>query len=131
MGRAIRHPRSGPGHLRSARPELASRLLVFEIDQPGPQAWKRQRLVELGLGIPSFLRLVPVDLEQATRGGAAAASGFDIGQPAVVASPCQHVPDQGRDRSDAARVASLAPGSTLAMSFMLPIELTDPRCVWD
>src|SRR5215813_5987764 len=35
------------------RQELASRLLVFEIDQPGPQAWKRQRLVDLGLGIPS------------------------------------------------------------------------------
>ena len=25
------------------RPELASRLRVFEVDQPGPQAWKRQR----------------------------------------------------------------------------------------
>ena len=23
------------------RPEIASRMLVFEIDQPGPQAWKR------------------------------------------------------------------------------------------
>src|SRR5205823_14348019 len=45
------------------RPDLASRLLVFEIDQPGPQAWKRQRLIDLGLGIPSFLRLVPVDFE--------------------------------------------------------------------
>src|SRR5439155_19384355 len=29
------------------RPEIASRLLVFEVDQPGRQAWKRQRLVEL------------------------------------------------------------------------------------
>ena len=45
------------------RPELASRLLVFEIDQPGPRSWKRQRLVDLGLGIPPFLRLVPVDVE--------------------------------------------------------------------
>ena len=45
------------------RPELASRLLVFEVDRPGPQAWKRQRLVDLGFGIPSFLRLVPVDFE--------------------------------------------------------------------
>ena len=45
------------------RPELASRLRVFEIDQPGPQAWKRERLVALGLGIPSYLRLVPVDFE--------------------------------------------------------------------
>ena len=30
------------------RPELASRLRVFEVDQPGPQAWKRRRLIELG-----------------------------------------------------------------------------------
>ena len=27
------------------RPEIASRITVFEVDQPGPQAWKRQRLV--------------------------------------------------------------------------------------
>ena len=45
------------------RPETASRLLVFEVDQPGPQAWKRQRLIELGFGIPEWLRLVPVDFE--------------------------------------------------------------------
>src|SRR5512141_1561327 len=38
------------------RPDLASRMLVFEIDQPGPQEWKRQRLLEVGLPIPSFLR---------------------------------------------------------------------------
>src|ERR1700761_6911643 len=28
------------------RPEIASRITVFEVDQPGPQAWKRQRLVD-------------------------------------------------------------------------------------
>jgi hypothetical protein len=28
-----------------------------------PQAWKRQRLIELGYGIPEWLRLVPVDFE--------------------------------------------------------------------
>src|SRR5262245_63229292 len=69
------------------RPDLASHLLVFEVDQPGPQTWKRQRLVELGFGIPSRLRLVPVDFE----GGDAwweqlTAAGFDAGRPAVVAS---------------------------------------------
>src|SRR3954465_11678262 len=51
------------------RPELASRLLVFEIDRPGPQAWKRQRLLDLGLGIPSFLRLPPLDFQGGGRGG--------------------------------------------------------------
>ena len=45
------------------RPELASRLRVFEVDQPGPQAWKRRRLIELGFGLPDWLRLVPVDFE--------------------------------------------------------------------
>src|SRR5213078_4875348 len=45
------------------RPEIASRLLVFEVDQPGPQAWKRQRLIDLGYGVPEWLRLVPVDFE--------------------------------------------------------------------
>ena len=45
------------------RPEIAARLRVFEVDQPGPQAWKRQRLIELGYGIPDWLRLVPVDFE--------------------------------------------------------------------
>jgi hypothetical protein len=43
--------------------ELASQLAVFEVDRPLPQAWKRQRLVELGLGVPAWLHLVPVDFE--------------------------------------------------------------------
>src|ERR1700685_3951906 len=34
------------------RPEIASRLKVFEVDRPGPQAWKRRRLIALGLGVP-------------------------------------------------------------------------------
>src|ERR1700676_2047622 len=69
------------------KPEIASRLRVFEVDQPGPQAWKRQRLIELGYGIPDWLRLSPVDFEA---GGSwwdeVAAAGFDPAQPAVVVS---------------------------------------------
>src|SRR4051812_22108405 len=34
------------------QPELASRMQIFEIDQPGTQAWKRQRLAELKLALP-------------------------------------------------------------------------------
>jgi len=69
------------------RPEIASRLLMFEVDQPGPQAWKRQRLIELGFGIPEWLRLVPVDLEAGDAWWQwLGAAGFNAGQPAVVAS---------------------------------------------
>jgi methyltransferase (TIGR00027 family) len=104
------------------RPEIASRLRVFEIDRPGPQAWKRQRLIDLGLGIPPFLRLVPVDFEAGDEWWERlVASGFDAGQPAVVTSTGVSM-YLTRDA-----IAALASGSTLAMSFMLPIELADPE----
>jgi methyltransferase (TIGR00027 family) len=110
------------------RPELASRLLVFEIDQPGLQEWKRQRLIDLGLGIPSFLRLVPMDFEVGDAWWERlAASGFDLEGSAVVASTGVSM-YLTRDAITATlhKIATLAPGSTLAMSFMLPIELLDP-----
>jgi methyltransferase (TIGR00027 family) len=109
------------------RPDLASRLRVFEVDQPGPQAWKRQRLIELGFGIPDWLRLVPVDFEQ---GGSwwqqLAAAGFDPGRPAVVASTGVSM-YLTKDATTATlrQLAGLAHGSTLAMTFLLPPELLD------
>jgi methyltransferase (TIGR00027 family) len=110
------------------RPALASRLTVFEVDRPGPQAWKRRRLTELGFGVPERLRLVPVDFEAGDdwwRGLAAA--GFDAGRPAIVASTGVSM-YLTRDAIAATlrQVAALAPGSVLAMSFLLPLELADP-----
>lgn len=109
------------------RPEIAARLRVFEIDQPGTQTWKRRRLIELGYGIPDWLRLVPVDFEA---GGdwwkELADSGFDPGRPTVVVSTGVTM-YLTRDTTAATlrRLAGLAPGSTLAMTFMLPTELID------
>jgi methyltransferase (TIGR00027 family) len=109
-------------------PELAPRLQVFEIDQPGPQAWKRQRLLELDMTARELLRLVPVDFEagddwaERLRG-----AGFDAGRPAVVASTgvsmyLTHEAIVATLR----QVAAFAAGSTFVMSFMLPIEMTAP-----
>ena len=111
------------------RPEIASRLRVFEVDQPGPQAWKRQRLIELGFGIPEWLRLVPVDFEA---GGSwwerLAAAGFDAGRPAVVASTgVSMYLTKEAIAATLRQVAALAPGSTLAMTFLLPLELARSR----
>jgi methyltransferase (TIGR00027 family) len=109
------------------RPQIAARLRVFEVDQPGPQAWKRQRLIELGFGIPGWLRLVPVDFEAS---GAwwqqLAAAGFDPGQPAVVASTgVAMYLTKDATAATLRQLAGLAPGSTLAMTFLLPSELLD------
>lgn len=109
------------------RPELAARLRVFEVDRPSAQAWKRRRLVELGLGLPSCLRLVPVDFERGEEWFAClVASGFDRDQRALVASTgVSMYLTKGAVAATLRQVASLAAGSTLVMSFMLPIELAD------
>jgi methyltransferase (TIGR00027 family) len=109
------------------RPEIASRMRVFEVDQPGPQAWKRQRLTELGFGVPDWLRLVPVNFEQnGSWWQELAMAGFDPGQPAVVASTGVSM-YLSKDATAATlrQLAGLAPGSTLAMTFLLPRDLVD------
>jgi methyltransferase (TIGR00027 family) len=111
------------------QPELAAHLRIFEIDQPAPQEWKRQRLVALGLGVPSYLRLVPVDFEA----GAGwweqlLEAGFDAGQPTIVASTgVSMYLTRNAIAATLRQVAALAPGSVLVMSFMLPIEMVDPE----
>lgn len=107
------------------RPEIASRLLVFEVDQPGPQAWKRQRLIELGFGVPDWLRLVPVDFEAGDAWWPRlAAAGFDAGRPAVVASTgVSMYITKDAVAAMLRQVAALAPGSTFVMTFLVPLEL--------
>jgi methyltransferase (TIGR00027 family) len=107
------------------RVEIASRLHVFEIDRPGPQAWKRARLIELGFGIPEWLKLVPVDFEAGDDWGAQLArAGFDSGRPAIVASTgVSMYLTKDAIASTLREVAAFAPGSTFAMSFLLPLEL--------
>jgi methyltransferase (TIGR00027 family) len=111
------------------RPEIASRLHVFEVDQPGPQAWKRQRLVELGFGVPDWLRLVPVDFEAGDSWlQKLAAAGFDAAKPAVVVSTgVSMYLTKDAVMATLRQVAALAPGSTFAMSFLLPLEMADPE----
>ena len=111
------------------RPQLASRLTIFEVDRPEPQAWKRQRLGDLGFGIPPFLRFVPVEFE----GGGpwwerVTAAGFNAEQPAVVASTgVSMYLTREAIVTTMRQVAALAAGSTFVMSFMLPLHQLDPN----
>jgi methyltransferase (TIGR00027 family) len=110
------------------KPELAAQLQVYEIDKPGAQAWKRQRLIDLGFGVPDHLHLVPVDFESgASWWGSLKGAGFDARKPAIVASTGVSM-YLTHDAIEATlrQVATLAPGSTFAMTFLLPIELADP-----
>lgn len=111
------------------RPEVASRLEIFEVDQPGTQRWKRRRLAELGLGVPAWLHFVPVNFE----GGESwwdelSANGFHADELALVSSTGVSM-YLTRDAIVAMlrRVATLPKGSTFAMTFLLPLELLDPE----
>jgi methyltransferase (TIGR00027 family) len=110
------------------RPEIASRITVFEVDQPGPQAWKRQRLVETCFGVPELLRLVPIDFETTSWWDGLLANGFDADRPAVVASVgVSMYLTREATAATLRQSAALAPGSTLAMTFIQPVELVAPE----
>lgn len=104
------------------------RLRIFEVDQPGPQEWKRTRLQELGFGVPEWLTLVPVDFEdnRTTWWDALAHNGLDASRPTLVASTgVSMYLSREATQTTMRQVAELAPGSTLVMSFMVPVVLLD------
>lgn len=107
------------------RTDLAARVRVFEVDQPGTQEWKRRRLGELGYAVPDWPRFVPSDFEVAGGWGhELLAAGFDPARPAVVASTGVSMYLTGEANAATLReIARLAPGTTLVMSFLLPMEL--------
>ena len=106
---------------------MGSTLKVFEIDRAGAQAWKRQRLIELGFGVPDWLRWVPVDFEGSDPWCERLAyEGFATSRPAVVASTgVSMYLSKEAIAATLRQVAGFASGSTFLMSFMLPIELVD------
>ena len=103
-------------------------MRIFEIDQPGTQAWKRRRLDGVGIGIPEWLRFVPTDFEHDEDWwNALCTAGFDSDQPALVVSTgvSMYLTKEATAASLRQLAASLAPGSTFVMTVLLPIELVD------
>ncbi|MEI7503482.1 MAG: class I SAM-dependent methyltransferase [Paludibacter sp.] len=109
------------------RPEIASQLRIFEIDKPNTQTWKKQRLIELGYNIPEWLKFVSVDFEAGSSWWEQLiSSGFDVNQPAVLAcTGLSMYLTLEANKATLQQIATLAPGSKLAMTFMLPFELID------
>ena len=62
------------------RTTLRDRLRIFEVDHPTTQAWKRQRLADAAIPIPSSLTFAPIDFEHQTLAEGLAAAGFDSAQ---------------------------------------------------
>src|SRR6202012_1573429 len=85
--------------------------------------------IDLGYGIPDWLRLVPVDFEDGASWRAEATkAGFDPARPGGVASTGVSM-YLTREANEAMLrdLAALAPGSTVAVTFLLPLDLVDER----
>jgi methyltransferase (TIGR00027 family) len=110
------------------RPEVMPRLRLFEIDEPGTQRWKQQRLHELALPTSPNHKFVPVDFESRQSWVAAlAAAGFSPGEPSVIASTgvAQYITVDAMSETFR-QAAGLARGTVFVSTFVLPADSIDP-----
>jgi methyltransferase (TIGR00027 family) len=66
-------------------PHSARHISIYEVDHPATQAWKRQRLAEAQIALPSWLILVPVDFERDDVKEKLVAAGFQQNSPTFFA----------------------------------------------
>ncbi|MBX7088519.1 MAG: class I SAM-dependent methyltransferase, partial [Leptospirales bacterium] len=111
------------------RGDLASRLQVFEVDQPGPQMWKRQRLAELEFDLPASLHFVAVDFEAGESWkDELLKAGFDKSKPTIFASTgVSMYLSRDANAETFGQIARLAPGSIFVTTFMLALELLNAQ----
>lgn len=111
------------------RPDLAAKMEIFEVDQPGPQTWKRQRLSELGIHAPPGLRFVPVDFEAGESWwDELMKAGFDKDKPAIVVSTgVSMYLSREANLATFSQIAKLAPQSIFATTFMLALDLLESK----
>src|SRR5262249_35125786 len=63
-------------------PHGARQIVLYEVDHPATQAWKRERLAEAQIALPPWLHFVPVDFERDDLGKTLAGAGFQQNSPA-------------------------------------------------
>ena len=67
------------------RSPFPDRLRVFEVDQEGTQAWKRERLADAGIVVPDAVSFVPVDFEREDLFESLRAAGWNPAAPTLFA----------------------------------------------
>jgi methyltransferase (TIGR00027 family) len=107
-------------------------LVLFEVDHPATQEWKRGRLQATGLACPPNLQFVGVDFSAAeTLGERLTATGFDPARASIWSwlGVIQYLPLAAVGSTLGAVAGLAAPGSKLVASYGVPDELMDPASV--
>ena len=105
------------------RTDLLTELRVFEVDHPASQAWKRQRLKEMGVRPPPNLTYAPIDFEHQTLRRGLATAGFDFAAPAVFSwiGVTMYLTVEAI-RATLATIATCAPGTRLVLTYNQPLS---------
>ena len=106
--------------------EISLQVDIYEIDQPDTLAWKEEKLIENGYNIPENFHFVPVDFEASSWWNELLNKGFNIHLPTFVS--CTGVTlylTKEAITETLKKMTLLAPGSTIAIAFYLPLELLD------
>lgn len=101
-------------------------LRVFEVDHPATQQWKRARLRELNVALPSNLTFVPLDFEQQRLREALRAGGYRPEVPTFFSwlGVTQYLTEEAIFAT-LQEVASSASGSELVFEYSLRESLLD------
>lgn len=107
------------------RSDIASKIDIYEVDQPGPQAWKIRRLIDTGFTIPEWLHFVPVDFETSESWWEKlTVAGFDKERSAVViSSGVSMYLTKEANLSMLKQISFLAQGSAFALTFLHALDL--------
>jgi methyltransferase (TIGR00027 family) len=101
------------------RPDLLGSLTVFEVDHPASQAWKLERVRELGLPLSDSQVFVPADFEAGPVRDVLGAAGFDWARPAMFCwtGVAPYLTAQAIE-SALRTIAAAAPGSEVVFSYL-------------
>jgi methyltransferase (TIGR00027 family) len=105
------------------QPPFARDLRIFEVDHPATQAWKRERLVAMGIPAPSNLSWSPVDFERQTLMEGLAMAGFDATRPSYFSwlGVTMYLTRPAIDATLRV-IAALPSATTITLEFNLPDE---------
>jgi methyltransferase (TIGR00027 family) len=107
------------------RADLMPQMRVFEVDLPERQAWKRNRLAELGVDVPPHLVFVPVDFEAGglTLSKELIGAGFNPSAPAMISwvAVTQYLRQEAITHTLTSLAESPA-GTQLVLTYVVPPE---------
>jgi methyltransferase (TIGR00027 family) len=103
------------------QPAWAHALRIFEVDHPATQAWKRTRLDEAGVVLPSNLAFAEVDFDRMSLTDGLSSAHFDFAAPTFFSllGVSQYLNTEGLERT-LAFVLGMPKVSEIVLSFVPP-----------